>query len=191
MATIASGPLEGLKLAVSQHTSHAHIGGTYEIHTQLAVDRCVKPGFVCYDLGASIGFLTLVMARKASHVFSFAPAPHAAGELNKQIAINNFENVTIVPRPISDCDREVQFALTDVAYGSAIVTNSTKWPTLTLRTMTLDEFTHSFPDFVKIDVDGEEGRVLAGARKNPGTAKGRFLLRAAQYRGHKASREHS
>src|SRR5215469_9647583 len=66
--SIESGPMKGMSLAVSEHISHAHIRGTYELETQLAVDRLVSPGFICYDLGASIGYLSLLMARKAKLV---------------------------------------------------------------------------------------------------------------------------
>src|SRR5688500_4059736 len=57
--TIHSGPMEGLRLAPSKHTSHAHIRGDYEAEIQRAIDRCVRPGDVCYDLGASIGYMSL------------------------------------------------------------------------------------------------------------------------------------
>lgn len=165
---IESGPLAGVKLATSEHVSHAHIRGTYEANTQIAIDRCVQPGSVCYDLGASIGYMTLVMARKARKVYAFEPAPHAAAELVKHMAANGFGNVEVVPSPVSDCEREVKFGLSDVAYGSAIVRReSSPWPCLTLKTITLDAFiaAHEFPDFIKIDVEGEEGRVLLGARQ--------------------------
>src|SRR5687767_3982629 len=62
--TINSGPMQGLRLAPSKHTSHAHIRGDYEAEIQGAIDRNVRPGDVCYDLGASIGYMSLLMARK-------------------------------------------------------------------------------------------------------------------------------
>jgi len=163
---IQSGPLAGLHLAVSEHVSHAHVSGTYEIETQRAIDGLVRPGSVCYDLGASIGYLSLLMARKAKQVYAFEPAPHAIGEIRKHAAANNFANIEIVPSPVSDTERTVEFALTDAAYGSRINAAETRWPKLQLTTITLDDFAaqHPFPDFIKIDVEGEEGRVLEGAR---------------------------
>ena len=115
--------------------------------------------------GASIGYLSLLMARKAKHVYAFEPAPHAAAEMVRHAAVNGFQNITVEPSPVSDRRRKVRFCLTDVAYGSSIVETETKWPTLDLTAITLDEFvqTKPFPDFLKIDVEGEEGAVLRGA----------------------------
>jgi FkbM family methyltransferase len=163
--TIGEGPMKGTKLAASQHTSHAHINGTYERDVQDAIDGLVHPGDVCYDLGASIGYMTLLMARKAKQVFSFEPAPHAAAEMKRHLAANNLQNVTIVPSPVSDGVREVRFCLTDGAYGSAINDTETRWPVLQLQTTTLNLFLkdHPAPDFLKMDVEGEEGRVLHAA----------------------------
>lgn len=163
---IQSGPMTGLKLVVSEHVSHAHISGTYELATQRAIDGLVAHGFVCYDLGASIGYLSLLMARKAKQIYAFEPAPHAAGELRRHMAANQFENISIIPTPVSDCERTVEFGLTANAYGSRIVDAETNGASLKLTTTTLDEFaaTHPAPDFIKMDVEGEEDRVLEGAR---------------------------
>ena len=163
---IESGPLAGVKLAVSEHISHAHVSGTYEVATQKAIDSLLKPNDVCYDLGASIGYLSLLMALRTKKVFAFEPAPHAQGEIRKHLAANELNNVEIVPSPVSDCERTVEFSLTDNAYGSRITTTATEWPSLKLKTITLDDFvaSHAFPDFIKMDVEGEEGRVLEGAR---------------------------
>ncbi len=162
---IENGPMKGIRLRPSEHVSHAHLSGDYERDVQEAVDRLVQPGFVCYDLGASIGYLSLLMARKAKHVYAFEPAPHAASEMKKQIEANGFSNITVLPDPVSDTKRQVTFSLTDVAYGSCINESETKWPTITLTTTTLDEFAskNGPPDFIKIDVEGQEGPVLRGA----------------------------
>ena len=73
---------------------------------------------------------------------------------------------SIVAVPVSDSEREVSFCVTDAAYGSAINEAETRWPILKLKTTTLDHFAaeNPLPDFIKIDVEGEEGAVLEGAR---------------------------
>ena len=93
---VAEGPMRGIKLATSRHTSHAHIQGSYEREVQDAIDRMVRAGDICYDLGASIGYMTLLMARKAKHVYAFEPAPHAVSEFRRHLAANGIGNVNIV-----------------------------------------------------------------------------------------------
>jgi FkbM family methyltransferase len=163
---IESGPLQGMILVVDEHVSHAHIRGAYELETQLAIDKAIAPGFICYDLGASIGYLSLLMARKAKMVYAFEPAAHAAAEIRKHATANHLENITIVPSPVSDAVRTVRFTQNDNTYGSRIAEGESKWPTVELTTTTLDDFvrTNPMPDFIKIDVEDEEARVLEGAR---------------------------
>lgn len=164
--SIRSGPMFGLKLIPSKNISHAHIEGDYEQAVQLIIDKHVRQGDVCYDLGASIGYLSLLMARKARHVYAFEPAPAAIDDILRHFKANSFENVTIIRRPVSNRVREVRFCLTDAVYGAGISETETQWPVLALESLTLDGFvqSHSPPDFLKIDVEGEETRVLEGAR---------------------------
>jgi FkbM family methyltransferase len=176
---IREGPMAGLRLAPSEHVSHAHISGTYEAETQRALDSLLEPGFICYDLGASIGYLSLLMARKAKHVYAFEPAPHAAVEIRRSMEANGFAHYTVVNSPVSDCVGVVKFGLTDVAFGSGIARSETKWPTIELTTTTLDDFAASsgaYPDLVKIDVEGEEARVLRGATQILGRRRTRLLV---------------
>lgn len=167
VSVIASGPMKGLRLAMGPHVSHAHVNGVYEADTLQAIDQQLQPGFICYDLGASIGYVSLLMARKAKHVYAFEPAPHAVAEIQRHFSANRFTNISVTQAPVSGDEREVSFALTDASYGSAINQTETRWEVLKLRTTTLDRFIEKnpLPDFIKIDVEGEEGPVLEGARK--------------------------
>lgn len=167
-SVIPEGPMKGLHLAHSEHVSHAHLRGVYEIEMLEALDRVLKPGMVCYDVGASIGYISILMARKARKVYAFEPAPHAIAEIRRQAAANNFSNIEVVPLPVSDCVKTVSFQLSDTAYGSRI--NSVleeRWKTISFDTTTLDIFasTHEAPDLIKMDIEGEEGRALEGTRK--------------------------
>jgi FkbM family methyltransferase len=163
---IPEGPMAGLRLVVSQHTSHAHLSGKYELPVLRAIERLVAPGAICYDLGASIGYLSLLLARKARRVYAFEPAPHAGEEIRRHAAANRFDNIHIVPSPVSDESRTVRFSLTDTAFGSCIVESDSKHQVVEMTTVRLDDFAreHEFPDLIKLDVEGEEGRVLEGAR---------------------------
>ena len=164
---IPAGPMRGLLLEKSKHVSHAHLRGTYERALLDAIDRVVKPGMVCYDVGASIGYISLLMARRAKQVYAFEPAPHAISEIERHAAANKFSNISIVRQPVSDSIREVTFQLTDAAYGSAIGSGDSRWKSMTFNTTSLDIFaeSHELPDVIKMDIEGEEGRALDGARR--------------------------
>ena len=166
VVSVEDGPLAGTRLAASEHISHAHIRGTYERQVAEAIARLLRPDNVCYDLGASIGYFSLLMARNAKVVYCFEPAPHAAAEIVRNMTANGLDNYRVIPSPVTDSIRQVRFAVTDVAYGSGISEQDARWPELVLTSTTLDHFiqSHEPPDFVKMDVEGEEDRVLAGCR---------------------------
>ncbi len=165
---ISGGPMAGILLRPSSHTSHAHLTGTYEVDVLAAVQGLVKEGMVCYDLGASIGYITLLLARRAKTIYAFEPSPVAQEEMRAHLAANQFSNVEIVPHPVSNTCRKVRFAVNDNAFGSSInESGKSKWAELEVETVVLDEFadSHVDPDLIKIDIEGEEANALSGAEK--------------------------
>src|SRR4030095_2658449 len=72
---ILQGPLRGKKWIAGSST-HGCWVGSFEYEKQLAFRRAVSRGDVVYDLGAHVGFYTLlpsVLAGEAGHVYSFEP----------------------------------------------------------------------------------------------------------------------
>jgi FkbM family methyltransferase len=174
---IRSGPMAGIKLVAGNPITHAQINGTYELDVANCIDRLVQPDWVCYDLGASTGYFSLLMAKKARRVYAFEPTPHCAEWIRVYADANRFDNIEIVPSVISDSEKMVTFAMTGTGYGSQVVdpeTTDARWQRIELRSLTLDQFVvdHTEPDFLKIDIEGQEGRALEGAaalleRKRP------------------------
>ncbi|MEY2517755.1 MAG: hypothetical protein QOJ89_5113, partial [bacterium] len=81
---------------------HAHAGlierGTLEPPVQEALRRLLAPGDVYYDIGANVGFFTLVGARlvgPAGRVVAFEPVPWCARAVAHNIEINGFEHAEI------------------------------------------------------------------------------------------------
>lgn len=169
MITIRSGPLAGLKLVTGNPITHAQINGTYELDVAECIDRLLRPETICYDLGASTGYMSLLMARKAKTVYAFEPTPQGADWIRIYAEANGFSNIEIIPSVVSDCEKTVTFAMTGMGYGSQVVDASVpdaRWERVELQAITLDQFAadHPAPDFIKIDIEGEEGRALEGAR---------------------------
>lgn len=73
------------------------ISGVWEPNVTAAFERAVDPGDVVLDIGAHIGYYTLLAARlvgSEGHVHAFEPSPSTYQSLCANIDLNGFENVT-------------------------------------------------------------------------------------------------
>ena len=152
------------------------------------IHSCFKPGQVYYDIGANVGAYSLVAAkflRGQGKVYAFEPGFMNFVELCKNILINQCQD-DIVPFQIALSDRSIieTFHYNNLTPGGAlhalgqaidykndVFTPVFKQPVLSYR---LDDFIKHFqlptPNHVKIDVDGNELKILQGAEetlKNP------------------------
>ena len=81
---------------------HAHAGlivrGTLEPPVQEALRRLIAPGAVFYDVGANVGFFTILGARlvgPAGRVVAFEPVPACARAVGRNIELNGFAHAEI------------------------------------------------------------------------------------------------
>src|SRR5256885_2015501 len=91
---ILQGPLKGKKWIVGSQR-HAFWVGSYEPHMQHLIAREVKPGQIFYDVGANVGFYTLLASVLVGpgRVFAFEPLPANIGYLRQHLALNAAQNV--------------------------------------------------------------------------------------------------
>jgi FkbM family methyltransferase len=147
----------------------------YEPEFTTAIERVVQPGWICADVGAHVGNITETLLRlvgKEGSVIAFEAHPANAAELRERFGRSSV--VEVVNAAVSDgaCDR--------LALYAGRHAHSTEWnvvghdvdgvptrqelevPAVSLDTwFSTDEPLH----FVKIDVEGAEGLVLAGMRR--------------------------
>jgi FkbM family methyltransferase len=73
------------------------ISGVWEPNVTAAFERAVDPGDVVLDVGAHLGYYTLLAARLVGprgHVHAFEPSPSTYRSLCANIDLNGFKNVT-------------------------------------------------------------------------------------------------
>jgi FkbM family methyltransferase len=144
----------------------------YEAAVEAVFERAVRAGTCIFDVGAHVGVHSLILARLATptgHVFAFEPAPLSAALLRRHIDINCFsECVTVVEATVGAVEGETRIWTSiegpDPGNGPLVPTNK-PGRILNSKTVTLDGFCAGrgvYPDFVKIDVEGCEYRVLQG-----------------------------
>jgi FkbM family methyltransferase len=146
--------------------------GAYERWETRVVRRVLRPGMCFVDVGANVGYFTLLAARRVGptgRVFAVEPSPWAADRLAAAIAENGLHHVRVErcglgaapgtatlydPRP----DNHTPTMLADA--GS---------PGRTVPVRTLDECVREWGadriDLLKIDVEGYEPAVFAGGER--------------------------
>jgi FkbM family methyltransferase len=155
-------------------------GSFYEPDISNALLRMLRPGDTVVDVGANLGFFTILMGvlvGPAGRVFSLEPGDDNLPRLRDNIARNRLENVSVIPRPASAQAGSVAFFTnSDGAGGHALwdpgtfpgnVRSREKRVSRTLNATTLDDVLDgaSAPRVMKIDTEGAEHLVLSGARR--------------------------
>ena len=143
----------------------------------------LRPGDTMIDVGANAGLHSVVAARAVGprgRVIAFEPIAREQALLRHNLALNMLENVTIVPSAVSDRTGSARFAVADDGALSSLAQNKHPWQRISawqdVPVTTLDDYIareHTGPvAFLKIDVEGAERHVLAGAARtladNPG-----------------------
>ncbi len=92
LVTVAGGGLQGATLELNLQTEKDYWLGTYEPELQQAVGDWVRAGQVIYDVGANIGYVSLLLARAAGaqgKVYAFEPLPANLERLRKNVDLNS------------------------------------------------------------------------------------------------------
>jgi FkbM family methyltransferase len=162
---ILQGALRGKKWVVGSG-NHGCWLGSYEYEKQKALERELKAGNVVYDIGANVGFYSLlasVVVGEAGHVYSFEPFPDNLRELRKHIELNRIENCTVIDAAVSSSDGEAIFDPSESRYTGRLSDAGS----LRVRTVTIDGLVSrkeiQSPNLMKIDIEGAEFECLRGA----------------------------
>ena len=97
---VAEGEAAGLKL-VTRSGDQNFARGTYEQPVQDAVASNLLPGDVFYDVGANIGFFSLIAARcvdVSGRVYAFEPVPRNAAAIVRNAKLNGFNRIEVLKR---------------------------------------------------------------------------------------------
>jgi FkbM family methyltransferase len=131
--------------------------------------RWLKPGMTAIDVGANLGVYALAMARLVGprgRVFAYEPGSEARRLLEQSRDLNAAANLEVIGLALSDREREGRLMAGASTELSALGDGEEGEP---VRITALDSerarFESRAPDFIKIDAEGEEERILAGGRE--------------------------
>jgi len=164
---VVQGPLRG-KRWIAGSFNHGCWLGSYELAKQRKVIELVRAGMVCWDVGAHVGFYTLLFAELVGpqgKVFAFEPLPRNVDLLRRHVEMNGYRNVRTLPCALADFDGEASFdpgpnpSMGRIAPSGPLRVPCARADTLVARGEV------EAPDVIKIDVEGAEAAVLRGARR--------------------------
>ena len=143
-------------------------GGPEKLTTEM-FKNIVKKGDVVLDLGANVGFYTLLGARlvgKEGKVYAFEPEPINYSLLLKNIELNGYDNVVAVQKAVSNAAGKIRFFLDKKDTGAhTIYQPDDEREFIEVETVSLDEFfkdKERIINFIKMDIEGAEMVALSG-----------------------------
>ena len=161
------------------------IAGTADRHLQRPIQKYVSPGDTVYDIGANIGYVSLMLAKRVGPtgaLFAFEPLPQNFARLKKNIALNGIYNATLLNVAVAaESGRAAMRATANLAMASMVWHCDDGSATeVRVETVAIDDLIESgklpSPQFVKIDVEGAEGLVLQGMAHTIAHARPIILL---------------
>jgi len=163
---ILSGRLRGKRWIVSSGV-HGYWLGIYEARTQRWFQRMVKHGFVVIDVGAHVGFYSLLASElvgQGGRVIALEPLPENLRALRAHLEMNHVTNVAVLEMAVSDeCQTAPFVAGENSSMGQLCSDGAMVVETVTLDYLFLNGLVPK-PDCIKMDVEGEETAVLKGAQ---------------------------
>jgi FkbM family methyltransferase len=149
-------------------------GEGYEKGTARLFTELVKEGMNVVDMGANIGYYTLLAARRVGlkgKVYAFEPEPRNFKLLLENIRLNGYKNVVTVQKAVSNERGAATLFLSLRGSGSHSLVSSRDYgkETIAIETVTLDEFFaaegNPAVQVMKMDIEGWELEALDGMRQ--------------------------
>lgn len=145
--------------------------GVYEVEGLDVMLAAVSEKSIVLDVGANIGYFTCFAGKrcKNGHVYAFEMGKANFDILNDNVSLNKLTNVTTECYAVADKTSEVQ--IQDTAVGNAvlkIIEGTSQDDLVSVKSISLDEYCTTrniVPEFIKIDVEGAEMKVLQGMQE--------------------------
>lgn len=163
----------GLDLyCTEQHLiDHQGTGYVYEPDVIAAILNFVRPGDVCIDAGANLGYHSILMAKLAGasgKVLAFEPDPECFEKLNNNLVLNGVADIcSQIPLALWDSNGLLIFYSAKCGYSSILEFANLEQTKLDVKAAALDDAIN--PDIpirmLKIDCEGAEEYILRGAEK--------------------------
>lgn len=141
-----------------------YLTGVWDDGVGAAMRRNLKPGDLFVDVGANVGYFSLLAARRGARVIAFEPNPVCLTAFAHNLALNDFEGVDL--RPVGIADRrgqDVLYVESEENLGAGTLKTVAGQP-VAIDLDTLDaQLAGMSPALIKFDIEGAELMAIRGA----------------------------
>jgi FkbM family methyltransferase len=165
--TVRSGPLQGMRLVIDPQCEKFYWTGTWEPAVQSAMCSILRPGMSFWDVGAHIGFFSMLASRlvgEQGQVQAFEPMPDNRKRLIEAVRLNGAGNITVHDAALARFVGTALLHRNDSSTMWSLVPARGESSGIGVRCLTLDDvaLVHGHPDLIKIDVEGADVDVIRG-----------------------------
>ncbi len=143
---------------------------SWEPHLTRYFAGALRPSHTFVDVGANIGYFTILAAARVERVIAFEPAARTHRYCAANIALNNLTNVELLHCGLWTDDTSLPLS-SELSGINAVVGKFDDWSHETIQVSALDSLVRSGAlrlsrlDHVKLDIEGAELAALAGMRE--------------------------
>lgn len=154
---------------------HLIMDGFWETWLTQYLAQIVKPGDVCLDIGANLGYFSILMSALSGdkgRTIAFEPNPRVA-ELLRGTGIANSPGFSIAEFALADKAGKMKFHIPDANFGDASLLERSdrkqiEKQSIEVNVVSLDQYLHENKinkvDIIKMDVEGAEPIVFEGMK---------------------------
>jgi len=144
--------------------------GSWEADETAWFLRSVKPGDTFVDVGANVGYYTIIGSRLVGDkgkVYAFEPEPESFALLQKNVRLNGLTNVVLEQKALSNRKGVIKLFIADLNKGDHRIyqPEGESRPSVEVEAVRLDEYFKGQKrgiDVLKMDTQGAEGVILEG-----------------------------
>lgn len=162
--------IEGRKMFLDEHDSLKLSLYPYVEEQTNFFKENIKEGDIVLDLGANIGYFTCLFAQlvgKTGKVFAFEPDPKNFDILKKNIEINDYQNVVLEQKAVSNTKGKIKMYLSNSPKDHRIYDTEDGREAIEIECITLDEYFKNFDcdiDFIKSNIQGADYAAFEGMK---------------------------
>lgn len=163
-----------MALSMRDHQHRAiYFYGEHEPEITALFRRLVTQGSIVFDVGANVGYFSILSCELGATVHAFEPNPSIRALLTRSVRLGTGE-IKVVAAACSDHEGTMPLYLSDPGNTGMSSLNKPTEKHVEVDVITLDAYTRrtqAYPALIKIDVEGHEYEVLSGAKSLIETAR--------------------